>query len=120
MINSSKVLFVAVLMSVLMLYSAVAFADSVGDPGKIRRLTLNSSASDDFGSFHGSIVLDTLLGKVVYYWGGAYCPGLKFNTVENSPLFDALLEFSNTNTTFRPNYKIGQGNNLCLVGFTVL
>ena len=116
----SRVLVILILMGVIMLSSAAAFADLLGDRGKIMSITLNSSASDEFGSFHGYIVLDTQSDKVVYYWGGSYCPGISFLSDENRHLLSALIEYTEAKATIEPNYKIGQGNSLCLVGFTLL
>ena len=114
----SRTLSILILISITILPSTVVFADLVGEQGKIKTISLNSSASDDFGSFHGYIILDTQFDEVFYYWGGAYCPGIKFITEENRHLLSALMECSEIKATIKPNYKIGQGNNHCLVGFT--
>ena len=116
----SKVLTIIILISTVTLSSTAAFADIIGEQGKIKSITMNSSASDDFGSFHGYIILDTQFDEVVYSWGGAYCPGLKFITEENRHLLSALIEYAQKKATIEPNYKIGQGGSLCLVGFTLL
>jgi len=95
---------------------AVAGADTSGPQGKIVKLTLNQSTSDDFASFHGSITVRSGKSKHdTYKWGGNHCPGLDVSAANVERLAGAF--HTRRFTTIKPRYKPGAGGNKCLVGF---
>ncbi len=106
-------------MAVCLWAVAPVHADQTGDPGYIASLEMLSSISDDYGLYHGEVVLQTDLGEVAYRWGGSSCPGVGLNLEQNRHLVDALSEYARSaHIHIVPQYRFGQGGNLCLVGFT--
>jgi hypothetical protein len=95
---------------------ATAGADTSGANGRIVKLSINESTSDDFAKFHGSITVKS--GKnasEVYKWGGNHCPGVDVSAANVERL--ALAFHTRRFTVIKPRYKPGAGGNKCLVGF---
>jgi len=105
-------------LSVTVLLSASALADSPGAAGKVVSITINGSKSDDYKSFHGSLEI-LPPGKntrpLDYKWGGTKCPGKDLTDHEVDILVDAFYHRKTTQVV--PHSKNGQANTRCLVGF---
>jgi hypothetical protein len=96
----------------------VSHADTVGAIGRVAAIRVNTSASDDFGSFHGWVLIgDSIGGALTYKWGGSHCPGVNLEPDDRSVLQSGL---DNPRLLVEPRYKIGQGGNLCLVAFILV
>ena len=99
------------------LFATPALADQAGSTGRVVRVTVNTSASDDYTSFRGSMTLRQSKDgrRIEYSWGGTKCPGSNLSEEQVALLGRAL---SDRRITMVPKYKPGQDSGTrCLVGF---
>ncbi|MBW2724835.1 MAG: hypothetical protein JRE71_10640 [Deltaproteobacteria bacterium] len=108
---------IVVLVGALLATASVASAvDNVGATGRILALRVNTLASDDYGSFHGSLLIgDQIAGITTYWWGGSRCPATTV-TEQNIAMLQRALE--NPRILVEPAWRTGQGGTTCLVRFT--
>lgn len=107
----------ALLLAVGVLMPADAHADESGASGRVVRLSINSTGSDEYASVHGRISIRSKGTAIeVYSWGGTMCPASKLSEAEIRALQHA---FHNRNsTTIAPRYKSGEVKGTrCLVAF---
>ncbi len=97
--------------------SAVAAADSPGNPGYVQDLTLNTSKSSRYMEFEGSLLLQE--GEAAnsvrreYRWGGTACSGYGPTDAQVGYLFEAMRAIRALQVV--PSYKLGAGGVRCLV-----
>ncbi len=96
---------------------ASASADDLGTQGRIVRVSINATGSDDFASSHGSISVRHGSNKLeVYSWGGTMCPASKLGEIEIAALQQAF--HNRQRTLIVPRFKQGEVKDVrCLVGF---
>lgn len=97
--------------------SASAASDQLGAIGRIVKVEVRTSGSDDRATAHGRISLRRSNGKTEFYeWGGSSCPAAKLSESEIGMLERA---FHNRNRTLvTPRYRSGEASGVrCLVGF---
>jgi hypothetical protein len=96
-------------------------ADSIGNPGYVADLVLNSSKSDRYAEFQGSVLLaegDTASAlKREYRWGGTTCSGYLPTEDQIRYLFEAMR--SGRALQIVPSYKSGVAGARCLVAVKV-
>jgi hypothetical protein len=96
-------------------------ADSVGNPGYVADLVLNSSKSDRYAEFQGSVLLAE--GDVAnalkreYRWGGTTCSGYLPTEDQIRFLFEGMR--SGRALQIVPSYKSGVAGARCLVAVKV-
>jgi hypothetical protein len=91
-------------------------ADEEGDAGRLVALRLNTVASDQHASFHGSITIKRSNGKRdEYMWGGSTCPGQKMAEPQVQLLSHALSD--RHKTVIVPHFLKGEADRRCLVAF---
>jgi hypothetical protein len=91
--------------------------DIIGATGRIVALHLKDTNATSYGQFHGWILVgDEVVGVQTYRWGGSWCAGFPLSAENLSVLKSGL---DNPRLLIRPEYKIGQGNTVCLVAFTL-
>ena len=120
MSNKIKNVLALLIFGITSTLSGVIAADTIGSPGTISKVYLSSTASDDYGLYHGYVILSSKNDDVRYNWGGSYCPGVSFFTDQNKYLLNALIEHSQSKIIIEPRFKVGQGGNLCLVSFAAV
>jgi hypothetical protein len=100
---------------------SVAAADSTGNPGYVSDLVLNSSKSDRYAEYQGSVLLaegDTVAAlKREYRWGGTTCSGYLPTEDQIRYLFEAMR--SGRALQIVPSYKAGVAGARCLVALKV-
>ena len=96
-------------------------ADSVGNPGYVADLVLNSSKSDRYSEYQGAVLLaegDTAAAlKREYRWGGTTCSGYLPTAEQVQFLFEAMR--SGRTLQIVPSYKAGVAGARCLVALKV-
>lgn len=101
--------------------ATAAAADSPGNPGYVADLVLNSSKSDRYAEFQGSVLLqegDTAGAlKREYRWGGTTCSGYLPTADQVRFLFEAMR--SGRAMQIVPSYKAGVAGARCLVAVKV-
>lgn len=103
------------LLSVLVTIPSTALAaDQVGPAGRITALQVNQQSSDTYLQYHGRAFIGK--GKTVdeYRWGGTSC-GSRTLTPDAVLLLQTALA---NGLVVEPRYEDGQGQTICLVGFT--
>jgi hypothetical protein len=107
----------ATLLAAVALTPASASADDLGTQGRIVRVSINATGSDDFASSHGSISVRHGSNKLeVYSWGGTMCPASKLGEIEIAALQQAF--HNRQRTLIVPRFKQGEVKDVrCLVGF---
>jgi hypothetical protein len=97
-----------------------AAADSVGKPGYVQELVLNSPKSDAATGFVGSVQLvegDAVnASKIEYRWGGTSCSGYAPTETQIDLLFEVLR--SARSLQIVPSYKLS-GSTRCLVAYKI-
>lgn len=107
-------LFVAAIFS----FSSPVLADDVGEVGSPMGLEVFTEHADSYLAAHGRLYVKNTLGTLdEYRWGGAAC-GTRVLTPDQLALLQSAL--NTKKMMIRPVSKPGQGNNLCLVGFTLV
>jgi len=113
--------FLASVLGLGALPGTAAAADSVGNPGYVADLVLNSSKSDRYAEFQGSVLLaegDTAAAlKREYRWGGTTCSGYLPTEDQIRYLFEAMR--SGRALQIVPSYKAGVAGARCLVAVKV-
>lgn len=94
---------------------SLAFADEQGTSGTVTSLEINHSSSDVYLQHHGRIVVTTGKASAEYRWGGTACGSRTLDENLTTMLQRAL----ESGTQIVPRYQGGQGQSLCLVGFTL-
>lgn len=92
-----------------------AFADSTGPKGTVTALEINHSSSDSYLQHHGRVFVASGTRSSEYRWGGTAC-GSRTLTENLVTMLQRALE---SGTPIVPRYQAGQGQALCLVGFTL-
>lgn len=95
-------------------------ADSAGASGRVTKVTVNTSGSDEFAQSHGAVSIRTTGKKgrtSVYKWGGSLCPGRNLTPDQVQLLVLAMARPGAARVT--PRYKKGQANTRCLVSFDI-
>jgi len=96
-------------------------ADSVGNPGYVADLVLNTSKSDRYAQFQGSVLLSegdaASALKREYRWGGTTCSGYLPTAEQIRYLFEAMR--SGRALQVVPSYKAGVGGARCLVAMKI-
>lgn len=107
----------ATLLAAVALTPTAARADDLGTQGRIVRVSINATGSDDFASSHGSISVRHGNNKLeVYSWGGTMCPASKLGETEIAALQQAF--HNRQRTLVVPRFKQGEVKDVrCLVGF---
>jgi hypothetical protein len=105
-------------LSFMAFLSNSALADTLGSEGKITELNFTATSSDNYPLYHGYIVVKSKVDDVAYHWGGSYCPGKDLANDASRYIIDALNSYFHQKTVITPQYKSGQGGNLCLVSVT--
>lgn len=92
-----------------------ALAEDLGPKGTVTALEINHLTSDAHLQHHGRVFVAT--GKRIseYRWGGVAC-GSRTLTENLVTMLQRALE---SGTPIVPRYQAGQGQTLCLVGFTL-
>jgi hypothetical protein len=100
------------------LLAGVAAADDVGDVGTIVGLQVNTASSDAYLQMHGRMyVLDGNKQVDEYRWGGTSCGSKQLTEAQVAALHRAL---DNKRMKIEPLSQTGQGQAVCLVGFTLI
>jgi hypothetical protein len=96
---------------------AIAAADELGAIGRVVKVEVRTSGSDDRATAHGRVSLRRANGKTEFYeWGGSSCPAAKLTESEVGMLERAFHNRSRTLVT--PRYRPGEASGVrCLVGF---
>jgi hypothetical protein len=98
-----------------------AAADSPGNAGYVQDLVLNSSKSDRYLEFAGSVTLlegeEANSPKQVYKWGGTVCSGYLVTSDQLAFLMEAMRTARSLQIV--PSYKAGAGGARCLVSIKV-
>jgi hypothetical protein len=92
-------------------------ADSTGQKGSIESVEINHSTADTFLQYHGRIVVKNGKTTTEYRWGGTSCSNKTLPEELVALLYEAFRSRKTTHVT--PRFQSGQGNNKCLVGFTL-
>lgn len=96
-------------------------ADSPGNAGYVQDLVLNSSKSDRYLEFAGSVVLqegdEATATKREYKWGGTVCSGYLVTSDQLNFLMEAMRAARTIQIV--PSYKAGAGGARCLVSIKV-
>ena len=97
-----------------------AAADSIGNPGYVQELVLNSAKSDAAIGFLGSVQLvegdGVNASKTEYRWGGTSCSGYAPTEAQLDFLFEVLR--SARSLQIVPSYKLS-GSTRCLVAYKI-
>ena len=103
--------------SILLVAGRAAAADELGAIGRIVKVEVRASGSDDRATAHGRISIKRNNGKTEFYeWGGSSCPAAKLSEAEVGMLERAFHNRGRTLVT--PRFKSGEGMGVrCLVGF---
>ncbi len=105
-------------LATLLLGAAPAYADDVQPIGLIAVLRVNELSSDDYGSFHGILIVgDSVGGYFSYKWGGSHCPGKNLEPHELEILQRGM---NNPRILIEPRTKTGAGGNKCLTAFSLV
>jgi len=95
---------------------AVALADETGGTGYVKALQVNQTSSLTYLQFHGRVFVGDNKDSTEYRWGGTSC-GTRTQTEASVAM---LMRALDGGLRIQPHYQIGQGQMLCLVGFTTL
>ncbi len=104
--------------SLVLVAAPAAAADELGPIGRVVKVEVRASGSDDRATAHGRISIRRSNGKTEFYeWGGSSCPAAKLSDSEVGMLERAFHNRARTLVT--PRFKSsGEGNGVrCLVGF---
>jgi hypothetical protein len=104
-------------LATLSLPATVFAADSTGQKGSIESVEINHTSADTYLQYHGRIVVKSGKTSTEYRWGGTSCSNKTLPSELVELLWEAFRARKFTNVT--PRYQSGQGNNKCLVGFTL-
>ena len=97
-----------------------ALADEAGKEGRVVQLRINTPASAEHPSYHGSITIKIIGSSslVEYRWGGSTCPKQTLSDPQIDVLLAAFVQRSRTKLI--PVYTMGEGTGTrCLMGFTL-
>jgi hypothetical protein len=94
--------------------STALAADQVGPADQIADLQVNQPTSDTYLQYHGRIFIGKGNKVDEYRWGGLACGSRVLTDHAVMLLHNALASGLN----IEPRYENGQGQSLCLVGFT--
>lgn len=94
---------------------ALAFGDPQGAKGTVSELEINHTTTDNYLQHHGRIVVTSGKVSAEYRWGGTACGSRTLN----DHLVTMLQRALESGTPIVPRYQPGQGQSLCLVGFTL-
>jgi hypothetical protein len=112
---------VAAAAAVVILPTALAYADESGLTGRVVSIRVNETSSDDATGFVGSVTIrsGSKNSREVneYRWGGNQCPGRNLSEANVTRLVEALAEGDELRVT--PYYKNGNGGTKCLTAFDV-
>jgi hypothetical protein len=105
------------LLSALALAATVS-ADDLGGLGTIAGLQVNNSSADTYLQFHGRVYVKNGNGGLdEYRWGGTSCGSRILTDAEVEALHRGL---DNKSMRIEPVTQPGQGQTVCLVGFTLV
>jgi hypothetical protein len=105
------------LLSTLALAATVS-ADDLGGLGTIAGLQVNNSSADTYLQFHGRVYVKNGSGGLdEYRWGGTSCGSRILTDAEVEALHRGL---DNKSMRIQPVTQPGQGQTVCLVGFTLV
>lgn len=108
-------------LTTLWLPGAAEAAESTGNPGYVSDLVLNSSSSEHFGEYQGSVFLQE--GDVAnalkreYRWGGTVCGNYLPGAEQIRFLFEVMRAGHSLQVV--PSYKAGVAGARCLVGVKI-
>lgn len=98
-----------------------AAADSLGNPGYVQDILLNSNKSDVYMQYQGAVSLlegDTVsAARREYRWGGSVCSGIVPSDEQVRYLFEAMR--AGKSLQIVPSYKLGAGGARCLVALKI-
>jgi hypothetical protein len=98
--------------------ATLASADDVGTPGTLAALQVTTDSADTHLQFHGRLFVKNVNGNIdEYRWGGTSC-GSRTLTEEQTATLQRALHSKQVH--IRPLHQDGQGQTICLVGFTLL
>lgn len=109
-------------LAVCLLLPSSARADEEGEPGKVVRLTVNTTESEKYASFHGAVSIRRAGASASdrYYWGGSTCPAQKLSETQVALLSSALTHRNETLVV--PVFRTSKGTpeTRCLVAFDLI
>ena len=94
--------------------STALAADQIGPTGRITDLQVNQQSSDTYLQYHGRAFIGKGNNVTEYRWGGTSC-GSRTLTEHAVLLLQTALA---SGLEVEPRYENGQGQTICLVGFT--
>jgi len=93
-------------------------ADDIGTVGRVASLQINTTSADIYLQFHGRLFVKNANGALdEYRWGGTSC-GTRLLTEDQVAALQRA--YDNKRMQIEPISQPGQGNTLCLVGFTLV
>jgi hypothetical protein len=96
---------------------AVDAADTAGTAGTVVGLQVNTTSADAYLQHHGRVFVKDAGGNLtVYHWGGTACGTRLLTEAQVAALQQAL---GKMRMRIKPLHQAGQGDALCLVGFTL-
>jgi hypothetical protein len=106
------------LLSALIFFAGTASADTAGVVGSIASLQVNTTSADAYLQYHGRIIVKNVDKNLdEYRWGGTSCGSKVLTEAQVAELHAAL---DNKKMLIAPLYQAGQGQALCVVGFTLV
>ena len=98
--------------------AGVATADDVGAIGSVAGLQINTTSADTYLQFHGRMYVKNAGGTLdEYRWGGTSC-GLRYLSEDQIAALHRALD--SKKMQIQPLSQTGQGDAICLVGFTMV
>lgn len=94
--------------------STALAADQIGPTDRITDLQVNQQSSDTYLQYHGRVFIGKGSDAAEYRWGGTSC-GTRTLTEHAVLLLQTALA---NGLSVEPRYENGQGQTICLVGFT--
>lgn len=101
---------------ILLLLPFASQADDLSEYGELVSIEFLTADSDQYALFRGRVTLQVNDIDTLYTWGGSTCNNRDLSDAQVTQLQNALLA-PYMRVRFRT--KIGQGANLCIVGFEI-
>lgn len=107
-----------VLVAALISWAGTARADDVGAVGTVAGLQVNTTSADTYLQYHGRVLVKVSGDQLdEYRWGGTSCGTRVLTEPQVAALQQAL---GNKRVRIQPLSQDGQGDIICLVGFTIV
>ena len=112
-----KITVITILALAATLIFEIALADETGPAGTVHSVLVRTVSSDSYIQAHGSLMVKQSIDDVVteYRWGGTSCGAKVLTDSQVAYLMDLAAA---PYMLIEPIHKAGQGQIICLVGFT--